>query len=177
MQSHLRATWIETMWRDVNYATRLLRRSPRFTLTALTLLILGIGSTTAIFSIAHAVLVRPLPYPDAERLVFLAEKGGSGVAWPTFEDWRRRATSFERLGELLSCPRRIAVSWPPVRRIRRPPGCRRDRRDQSRVLDTGVRRRPRSDWQDDYPEPPVHRYRRHGARVSLHDAGGRVHPA
>jgi putative ABC transport system permease protein len=98
----VRATWLDSVSRDVNYATRLLRRSPRFTLTALTLLILGIGSTTAIFSIAHAVLVRPLPYPDAERLVFLAEKGGSGVAWPTFEDWRRRATSFDGLASFLT---------------------------------------------------------------------------
>ena len=47
------------------YGARLLRRSPRFTVTALTVLVLGIGSTTAIFSIAYAVLVRPLPYADA----------------------------------------------------------------------------------------------------------------
>src|SRR5688572_28931269 len=102
MQSHLRATWIETMWRDVTYAARVLRRSPRFTLTALTLLVLGIGSTTAIFSIAHAVLVRPLPYPDAGRLVFLAGYEGAGVVWQNFDGWRSRARSFEGLSSSLA---------------------------------------------------------------------------
>ena len=93
----VRAIWLDTAWREVRYAARVLRRSPRFTITALTLLILGIGSATAIFSIGYAVLVRPLPYPDADRLVFIAEKGGSGVAWPNFEDWRSRAGSFDGL--------------------------------------------------------------------------------
>ena len=79
-----------------------MRRSPRFTVTALTVLILGIGSTTAIFSIAYAVLVRPLPYADPERLVFLAEHQGSGIAWPNFDDWRQRATSFEGIASSLA---------------------------------------------------------------------------
>lgn len=92
-----RATWRDTVWRDIKSAARVLRRSPRFTATALTLLVLGIGSTTAIFSIAHAVLVRPLPYPDAERLVFLAGYEGAGVVWPNFDGWRSRERSFEGL--------------------------------------------------------------------------------
>jgi putative ABC transport system permease protein len=87
----VRSTWLDSWWRDLGYAVRVLRRSPRFTLTALTLLVLGIGSTTAIFSIGYEVLVRPLPYPAADRLVFVAEKDGVGLVWPTFEDWRRRA--------------------------------------------------------------------------------------
>jgi len=98
----VRATWLDAVWRDVRYAARVLRRSPRFTLTALTLLILGIGSTTAIFSISHAVLLRPLPYPDAERLVFLAGQGGNGVIWPNFDEWRRRANSFEGIASSLA---------------------------------------------------------------------------
>ena len=52
------AMWVDTVWRDVKYAARGLRRSPRFTLTALTVLLLGIGSTTAIFSIAYDILWR-----------------------------------------------------------------------------------------------------------------------
>ena len=91
----VRATWLDTMWRDVVYAARLLRRSPRFTATALTLLVLGIGATTAIVSIAYTVLVRPLPYAHPDRLVFLAEKEGRSMAWLNYTDWRRRATSFE----------------------------------------------------------------------------------
>ena len=66
------------------------------------MLVLGIGSTTAIFSAAYAVLVRPLPYVDAERLVFLAEHQGSGIAWPNYDDWRRRATSFDGLASSLA---------------------------------------------------------------------------
>ena len=92
----VRATWLDTVWRDVAYAARVLRRSPRFTATALTLLVLGIGSTTAIISVAYTVLVRPLPYAHADRLVFLAEsREGRSMAWLNYTDWRRRATSFE----------------------------------------------------------------------------------
>ena len=98
----VRATWLDTVWRDVRYGVRGLRRSPRFTVTALTLLVLGIGSTTAMFSIAYAVLVRPLPYPDAGRLVFVAGQDGTGVVWPNFEEWRRRAASFEGLAGSLA---------------------------------------------------------------------------
>ena len=97
----VRATWLDSCWRDLKHGARLLRRSPRFTLTALTVLVLGIGSTTAIFSVAYAVLVRPLPYADAERLVFLAEHQGSGIAWPNFDDWRQRASSFDGLASSL----------------------------------------------------------------------------
>lgn len=98
----VRATWIDTVWRDLRYGARLLWRAPRFTVTALTVLVLGIGSTTAIFSIAYEVLVRPLPYTEPERLVFLAEHQGSGIAWPNFEDWRRRATSFDGIAGSLA---------------------------------------------------------------------------
>ncbi len=93
----VRAIWIDAVWRDLQYAARMLRRAPRFTLTALMLLVLGIGSTTAIYSIAYAVLIRPLPYPGAERLVFLSGKDGAGVIWPNFEEWQRRAQSFDGL--------------------------------------------------------------------------------
>jgi putative ABC transport system permease protein len=98
----VRATWLDTFWRDLSYGARLLRRSPRFTVTSLTVLVLGIGSTTAIFSIAYAVLVRPLPYAAAERLVFLADQGGFVLAWPDFDDWRRRATSFDGIAGSLA---------------------------------------------------------------------------
>ena len=98
----VRAIWVDALWRDIRYAARMLRRSPRFTLTALTVLVLGIGATTAIFSVAYAVLLRPLPYADAERLVFVAEHQGSGIAWPNFDDWRRRATSFDGLASFLA---------------------------------------------------------------------------
>src|SRR5213075_3007613 len=81
---------------------RLARRSPGFTLTALTLLALAVGTASAIFSVAYTVLLRPLPYPQPERLVYLLEAGpgespGHGVAWPNYLDWRARATVFDGL--------------------------------------------------------------------------------
>jgi putative ABC transport system permease protein len=110
------AIGLETVSRDIRYAVRGFRRSSRFTATALFLLILGIGSTTAIFSITYAVLVRPLPYPNADRLVFLAERNGGGVAWPNFEDWQRRATSFDGLASSLA-DGVIVTSGPVPRRL------------------------------------------------------------
>jgi putative ABC transport system permease protein len=93
----VRATWLDSAWRDVRYAARMWWRTPRLTATAMTLLVLGIGSTTAIFSITYAVLVRPLPFPDPQRLVFMAENNGFGTSWPNFQDWKARARSFEGL--------------------------------------------------------------------------------
>jgi putative ABC transport system permease protein len=88
-------------WRDLRYAARLARRSPAFTIAALSLLALAVGTANAIFSVAYSVLVRPLPYPHSERLVFISE-GGSGVAWPNYLDWRARATVFDGLGASLA---------------------------------------------------------------------------
>ncbi len=112
----VRATWLDTVWRDAKYGVRVFGRSPRFTVTALALLVLGIGSTTAIFSIAHAVLVRPLPYPEAHRLVFLAGWEGNGVIWPNYEAWRSRARSFEGLASSLA-DAVIVTSGPIPRRF------------------------------------------------------------
>jgi hypothetical protein len=61
--------WLEELAQDTKYAARSLRRSPGFTLTAVSVLALGLGSSTAIFSAVDAVLVARLPYPDDDRLV------------------------------------------------------------------------------------------------------------
>jgi putative ABC transport system permease protein len=86
---------------DLRFAFRQLRKSPAFTLVAVLTLALGIGANTAIFSIVNAVLLRPLPYPDADRIMVLNESSGPGqdysVALPDYFDWRNDNTVFEHL--------------------------------------------------------------------------------
>jgi putative ABC transport system permease protein len=86
---------------DLKLAFRQLRKSPGFTLVAVLTLALGIGANTAIFSIVNAVLLRPLPYPGADRIMVLNESSGPGqdysVALPDYFDWRNDNTVFEHL--------------------------------------------------------------------------------
>lgn len=73
---------LDTFSRDVRYCIRLLRRNPTFTLVALLTLAIGIGATTAIFSVVNSVLIKPLPYPNADALVHVANRapGAPGIA-------------------------------------------------------------------------------------------------
>jgi putative ABC transport system permease protein len=86
---------------DVAYAIRSVRKSPAFTFVTLLTLALGIGANTAIFSVVHSVLLRPLPYRDAERLVFLWSSTASNPRaplWPgRLVDFRERLTSVENV--------------------------------------------------------------------------------
>jgi len=85
---------------DVRYAVRRLLRTPGFTIVSIVALTLGIGATTAIFSVANAVLLRPLPYRSADRLVQMWEQTGEGtmpVPYPDYLDWRSQADVFEEI--------------------------------------------------------------------------------
>ncbi|HTQ56891.1 MAG TPA: ABC transporter permease [Bryobacteraceae bacterium] len=91
----------ETIAQDLRYGLRGLRRSPGFALVVILTLALGIGANTALFSVVNAVLLRPLPYPDAGRLVWLGESDpkadGISVTWVNFEHWRDENHSFEAM--------------------------------------------------------------------------------
>jgi putative ABC transport system permease protein len=94
---------MDTLSRDLVFAVRMLRRNPAFTVIAIITIALGIGASTAIFSVVNAVLLRPLPYDDADRLVLLwGDLRNRGVSdFPTapadFHDLREQATTFEAL--------------------------------------------------------------------------------
>src|ERR1039458_7870701 len=86
---------LDSVGRDVRYALRQLRKSPGFAFTALLTLALGIGATTALFSVVNAVMLKPLPFPTADRLVriesLIAANGNGGIAsYLDFVDWRAR---------------------------------------------------------------------------------------
>jgi predicted permease len=91
-----------TLWQDIKYAARSLRLNPSYTAIVVATLTLGIGANAAIFSVADAVMLRPFPYPDMERLVMVNETTRAGqqmsVAWPTFQDWQAQNQAFEHLG-------------------------------------------------------------------------------
>src|SRR5262245_57827043 len=94
---------MDTVVQDVRFAVRSLTRHPGFAVTALVTLALGIGATTAIFSVVNAVLLRPLPLPRADRLVGVTTRWTStglrfaNVSAPDFHDWETQATSFQAL--------------------------------------------------------------------------------
>ncbi|MDQ3009354.1 MAG: ABC transporter permease [Acidobacteriota bacterium] len=95
---------MQTLLQDLRYGARMLLKNPSFTLIAVLTLALGIGANTAIFSVVNALLLRPLPYQESDRLVMLGEKTSAGrrttVAYPNFEDWRVHSRSFEAMASV-----------------------------------------------------------------------------
>jgi len=87
--------------RDFLFALRQLQKSPGFTLIAIITLALGIGANTAIFSVIYSVLLKPLPYPEADRLTIVSESDSNqpqiSVAFPDYIDWKTQNHSFDEL--------------------------------------------------------------------------------
>ena len=93
---------VDDVWQDIRYGSRMRRKQPGFTLVAILTLALGVGAATTIFSVLDAVLRRPLPYAEANRLAMIWENvdlpayknAANGLAPGNFRDWRARNRTF-----------------------------------------------------------------------------------
>ncbi|HEV2342427.1 MAG TPA: ABC transporter permease [Candidatus Acidoferrales bacterium] len=113
--------WLETLWQDVKYAVRMLRKAPGFTAVSVLTLALGIGANTAIFSIVNAVLLRPLPYPNPDRLirVFFNEPGVGlrdvRFSKPELDDLLTRSGVFEDVSPIYEGSENVTGGKQPER--------------------------------------------------------------
>jgi putative ABC transport system permease protein len=97
-----RLGWMENLWQDLRYGVRTLLKTPGFTFIIIITLALGIGANTAVFSVVNAVLLRPYPYPDQDRIMWVWETKPPDIpranpAPGNFLDWQKQNTVFERL--------------------------------------------------------------------------------
>jgi len=99
-------SFMETLWQDLRFALRMLRKNPGFTAVAVLTLSLGIGANTAVFSVVNAVLLKPLSYRDPDRIVTLSGSSTTGeaplaapkqISIPDFQDWHDQSNSFEAM--------------------------------------------------------------------------------
>src|SRR5215510_2364673 len=106
--------FLETLAQDMRYGLRMMARNPGFTAVAVFTLALGIGANTAIFSVVNGALLKPLPYEESERLVFVAELSANGrqesISYPNFTDWRAQNRVFERIGIFTSFDYTLTVN-------------------------------------------------------------------
>jgi putative ABC transport system permease protein len=103
MRDEIRPALLEDTMRDIRHGCRVLRRAPGFTVAALVTLALGIGATSAIFSVVRTVMLEPLPYHEPDRIVAIWETNRGGtvrnvIAPANFVEWRERTQTLEHLG-------------------------------------------------------------------------------
>ncbi len=105
---------LESLIQDARYAIRTFVRAPGFSLAALLTLAIGIGATTAIFSVVNAVLLRPLPFANAERLIMFGDSASRDsygtIGYATFADFRDRSRSLEQLAAIRSWQTTLVTS-------------------------------------------------------------------
>ena len=105
--------------RDIRFAIRMMTRSPGFTSIAIVVLALGIGATTAIYSIASVALIRPLPFPGADRIVRLwdvqPQIDRTPASFPEFTDWKNQSEAFETMASLYRVDGNLTSSGEPAR--------------------------------------------------------------
>jgi len=96
--------FIESLWADLKYAIRQLRKNPGYASTAILILALGIGATAGVFSLVDAVLLRPLPFPEPNRLLWISQQDHSlpgmateSLSYPDYFDWREQNRTFSGL--------------------------------------------------------------------------------
>src|SRR4029077_2619302 len=110
---------MHALLQDLGYGLRIMRKSPGFTAVALIVLALGIGGNTAIFSVVNGVLLQPLPYPQADRLVSIRSAEPSrGIppivaSYADYLDWKQQAHSFSNMGTYVSDSFNFSVGEQP----------------------------------------------------------------
>src|SRR5271170_3061302 len=107
---------MRTLLRNLRYGLRGLRKSPGLTAAVIGTLMLGIGATTAIYTVVYAVLLAPLPYPHPEQLVMVWSKvngGDNGMSAGDFLDWRAQNRTFQQMAAFTGSSFNLATQGQP----------------------------------------------------------------
>ena len=117
-RDEMRGAWLRDFGRDLRMAFRGLARVPSFSVTAVLTIALGIGAATAMFTVIEGVLLRPLPYPDADRIVQLFQisdegRRGGNVSEPNFLDWQAQTRGFAAMAETAVYPQTVTGAGEP----------------------------------------------------------------